>query len=409
MGGTFSKNGDTILNGITYYNNGSWLPLGNGMLTAPQCPTYVSDIIEFNGELYISGPGGTNERHGIVKWNGSTFDTLGIGIKETVEKMHVFDNKLYVFGSFSEAGSLPCSGVAMWDGINWSTLDAEIQVNFPPVQVTNGTFYNNELYVCGNFVGIGGLNKMAKWDGQNWQPVGNGFVGGLASVADLEVYNGELYASGSFTYDDGTNPDNYIARWDGVQWHNVGGGTMGFGGSNGQTGEMVIFNNKLYVSGVFSYAGGIDARYIATWDGQEWCGLGSTFDNVIRQVKVHNNELYISGGFKTIDGDSIVKIAKWTGGDYVDTCGAIIGVEEINVNDEFKIYPNPATNILTLQTNAPDKADYAIYDISGRLMQSGSFVLSKTLDVAGFAEGVYFIRVETESGVLSKKFVKQNE
>jgi len=36
-------------------------------------------------------------------------------------------------------------------------------------------------------------------------------------------------------------------------------------------------------------------------------------------------------------------------------------------------------------------------------------VQSKTLDVKGFAEGVYFIRVETESGVLSKKFVKQNE
>ena len=66
LGGTFKKNGDTILNCITYYANGSWLPLANGVLTIPQCPSYVVDIIEFNGDLYIAGSGGLYERHGVV-------------------------------------------------------------------------------------------------------------------------------------------------------------------------------------------------------------------------------------------------------------------------------------------------------------------------------------------------------
>jgi hypothetical protein len=83
------------------------------------------------------------------------------------------------------------------------------------------------------------------------------------------------------------------------------------------------------------------------------------------------------------------------------------GVEEVDSNGELKIYPNPLSNILTIETTINDIVGYSIYDLSGRLLQSGSFVQSKSIDVSGLAEGVYLIRVEIDKGIANKKFIKQ--
>jgi hypothetical protein len=45
-----------------------------------------------------------------------------------------------------------------------------------------------------------------------------------------------------------------------------------------------------------------------------------------------------------------------------------------------------------------------IADIRGRLIRTAT---SKTIDCSSFAKGVYFVRVETERGVVIKKFVKE--
>ncbi|MGE3825041.1 MAG: T9SS type A sorting domain-containing protein, partial [Bacteroidia bacterium] len=85
-----------------------------------------------------------------------------------------------------------------------------------------------------------------------------------------------------------------------------------------------------------------------------------------------------------------------------------IGIDEEEENDEIRLYPNPANTQLTIQTNINGKSDYFIYDLTGSLLQSGSFIQAKTIDVKGFAEGVYVIQLQTEQGIVSKKFVKQN-
>ncbi len=83
-----------------------------------------------------------------------------------------------------------------------------------------------------------------------------------------------------------------------------------------------------------------------------------------------------------------------------------IGIEEKKGSD-FKVYPNPASDILTIE--APDniKAEYFIYDVSGRLLGQWSMVNGKSvIDVSSFAEGVYIIELQTEQGLARKKFVK---
>ena len=77
---------------------------------------------------------------------------------------------------------------------------------------------------------------------------------------------------------------------------------------------------------------------------------------------------------------------------------------ELNCN----IYPNPASDILTIATEA-NVEEIAIYDIYGRTttvygLQTTDFVHS--IDVADLETGVYFVNIKTENGNIVKRFVK---
>jgi len=70
----------------------------------------------------------------------------------------------------------------------------------------------------------------------------------------------------------------------------------------------------------------------------------------------------------------------------------------------LSILPNPATNILNIETTYSFN-QYQIFDISGRLILSEKF--SKTIDISGINTGVYFIKLINASNVLVKKFLKK--
>src|ERR1043166_2510404 len=86
--------------------------------------------------------------------------------------------------------------------------------------------YNNQLYVGGSFTVAGGIpaNHIARWDGTKWDSVSSGTTGTV--IYTLAVYNNELYAGGdTFTTAGGVDVGNYsIARWNDTVWKDVGGG-----------------------------------------------------------------------------------------------------------------------------------------------------------------------------------------
>ncbi|MBS1585631.1 MAG: T9SS type A sorting domain-containing protein [Bacteroidetes bacterium] len=74
---------------------------------------------------------------------------------------------------------------------------------------------------------------------------------------------------------------------------------------------------------------------------------------------------------------------------------------------DFDIFPNPATNTLTIQYNNTNKATAGIYDITGRLM--GSYPLtgnSTTISVQYLPPGIYQYRIEDDKhNAVTKKLV----
>ena len=73
----------------------------------------------------------------------------------------------------------------------------------------------------------------------------------------------------------------------------------------------------------------------------------------------------------------------------------------------LNIYPNPTSNLLHIETKQTAITAVEIFDLQGKqVMQLNSTDL-KNVDVSQLTNGMYFIKVSTSEGVLTKKFVKK--
>ena len=73
--------------------------------------------------------------------------------------------------------------------------------------------------------------------------------------------------------------------------------------------------------------------------------------------------------------------------------------------NRFEIYPNPANNYLNIDTNE-NINEISIYNVVGVMVYSEQN-FNGTIDLSNFNNGVYFIRISTEKGDITKRFIKQ--
>ncbi|GGI56352.1 immunoglobulin-like domain-containing protein [Winogradskyella haliclonae] len=130
-----------------------------------------------------------------------------------------------------------------------------------------------------------------------------------------------------------------------------------------------------------SYTGVMD-RLVFINDNDAGSGNNSTFAN----VKIYETSC-------TTSKDKIVF------GERVD----ILGNED---EDAFgmKMYPNPVTNTLYVETLGVDNATYRIVNMLGQTVLRGSNI--NQIEVGGLNKGVYFLEVSTENKSVSRKFIK---
>ena len=61
---------------------------------------------------------------------------------------------------------------------------------------------------------------------------------------------------------------------------------------------------------------------------------------------------------------------------------------------ELSVYPNPATDRVTLSTTASSPVRFSISDSSGRVVEEGECAASKILDVSAWSAGIYTVQAE---------------
>ncbi|ROI11557.1 T9SS C-terminal target domain-containing protein [Kaistella haifensis] len=85
---------------------------------------------------------------------------------------------------------------------------------------------------------------------------------------------------------------------------------------------------------------------------------------------------------------------------------AQLGTSQVGQIGDVKlsVYPNPATDVLTVNSASKVKAA-KVYDVTGK--QVNASVQGNQIDVKNLAKGVYILNVSTEKGSESVKFIKK--
>lgn len=88
-----------------------------------------------------------------------------------------------------------------------------------------------------------------------------------------------------------------------------------------------------------------------------------------------------------------------------------------NISSEFNfekqvinIYPNPVTHVLNVKASVGIINKLVIFDLSGRIMYSWVGTLNQSqINTDHFNDGIYFLKAETDMGIYTMKFIKQNK
>ncbi|MCG3125911.1 MAG: hypothetical protein CHACPFDD_00738 [Phycisphaerae bacterium] len=324
------------------------------------------------GQFDLAGrsPDGVAAAH-IARWDGNTWTPLGAGVSGVshpdVYAMTRFDDghgeSLFVAGLFATAGGVRADNIARWDGARWHGLGSLDDWAAALAVFDDGG--GAKLYVGGAFTTAAGklVHHIACWDGQNWSDVGGG-MNPFGYVIELVVHDDgsgpALYAGGEFTEAGGVAA-HHVARWNGQQWSPVGTGVESrFDGVQAMTVFDAGDGTQLYVGGDFHTAGGKPAKRVARWDGLEWHpvgdGLGGDTSNY-EAVDVlfgfddgGGPRLYATGflssqwGVHRFEGDAWVKDADFAGAGYCMAAyddgrgtalyagGGFVNLEGCNVN-----------------------------------------------------------------------------
>jgi hypothetical protein len=265
---------------LNWYNNAarytgtSWTTCGSGTGSdGSGMSDQVNFMLEYNGQLYAGGkfttaggdPLNQTVANYIASFDGSIWHQVGGGVDNYINDMIVYNNKLIVAGSFTQANYLTPSGdayssspvsvnyIAQWDGANWTPLGVGMDGKVTALAIHNGL-----LYAGGQFSNAGGVaaKNIASWNGTSWSAVGTGITN---QVYTLASYLGKLYAGGASSMI-GSTTGYYLQRWDGAQWSGVDGGT------DGAVYVLVPDNTGgLLVGGSFTTAGTISATNVARY------------------------------------------------------------------------------------------------------------------------------------------------
>ena len=178
-------------------------------------------------------------------------------------------------------------GIARWNGTEWNPLGEGVQGRGAGVYdlATDGQV----LYVAGNFERAGPATATAS-------PRGTDPRGPLCSpltaqgpwyplVTGVEVHGRDVYVAGSFDHA-GATALAAVGRWDGTRWNPLGSGLApNLYEGYWDTIRLEFFDGHLWVGGGFLAAGGEQSEHVACWSEPVVTIEVADFEALPRQMK----------------------------------------------------------------------------------------------------------------------------
>ncbi len=323
IGGIFESVDSLKVNNLVVYNDTTYTYIGqtNGVFLSTI--NEIRAMVVYQNELYVAGSFKISGKHyALAKWNGNEWISVLLfdDIFSWPQTMIVYNGELYIGGGFTQISGEPMKGIARWNGQTWNPVGQGVDG-----WVRSLCVYNNELYIGGKFSSAGGLNveNIVKWNGNSYQHVptnGINFSESFSGITAMCVYNGALIIGGDM------NP--FIAKFNGNNWTSVG--NYYFSAHNININDMEVFQNELYVGGNNLYNPSTGSTSgLLKWNGSHWSLVGNTSNetvsSTVNAIEIYHGELYIGGYFETVGSLNVNRIARWNGYNW-----NVLGTESIN-------------------------------------------------------------------------------
>lgn len=223
------------------------------------------------------------------------------------------------------------------------------------------------------------------------------------SVHSITVQSdGKLLIGGAFLkYND--TFEKYLIRLntDGTKDSTFNTGT----GCNGDVYSISLLpNEKMLVGGYFTtYNGATENRIMClNADGTKYTSFdaGIGFDSSVSSIKILSNGEILVGGWFTkykSNNESAMLIKLHSG----------LNLTNENFTDlnTFSLYPNPVKDNLYIYSESNSSTtSIKIYNLQGKLLQETT---NESINASNLSKGLYIVKVKTEKGEISKKFIKE--
>jgi len=408
VSGTFRTEGNCItVNGFAKWDGEQFDSVATNL---PMSSAFIQ--IKFNNKIY--GSRGFNDIYDPGNYLGFIENDQWVPIEGSpdalIEAAFVSNNLLYLGGAFDECGGLPCNMVCSYDGQNFVPLvtDGYVEDGW---RVQDIAFYQGILIAGGRY------ELLDEQGGSVWHlgMVNNGWMQAFdppmtsaSNVEALQVWGNDLYIGGLLTPDGATNYRS-IVKWNGTTFTDLS--SYDYGDIHGPVNERItdieLYNNKLYIAGWFDQLEGQPCQGVACYDGTSWECLNtatiSSLWNSVSDIEIINDTLYMAGDFTTIGGDTLHCIAKLN--------QTLTTVSELPKVNSFVVYPNPTSDIVTLEanTNLKQSAVINIYDSVGKNILTETWLAGerrKEICLEKFNSGIYMVTIKTTSGWTTHRLVK---
>ena len=239
-------------------------------------------------------------------------------------------NDQLVRGGYPFGSSEP--PVLMWDGAAWQplaprshTVNSLIDFNqtlFAASADTNGFVYFWDGATWSALPGSGPTQTLSVWrgqlmaggmlwDGASRQPLSAGLTSQIFNATS--IWHDTLVAGGSFTRVSGVDAQ-YVARYDGATWQPLGSGMTR------DVNAMAEFDSKLIVGSRYTSNSTELGSELVAWDGSSWQpyapGLSQPYGgsgSLVQALAVYNGELVAAGYYGMAGGTPVSNIAAWNG------------------------------------------------------------------------------------------------
>lgn len=175
-----------------------------------------------------------------------------------------------------------------------------------------------------------------------------------------------------------------------------------------------IGGNDLQVEGNWVWNGNNDSNSVQFWmgtaSGSPIGGLYNNWGNEPDNFGSGQDGLALA-----LTNWPLGSISQWNDVDhnntlyYVIEYDAVVGINDINFNNQLNIFPNPISNFITIQTTEYTFNEVTIINLKGQELRSIKLnnVNYQKMDLSDLKKGIYLLKIVSDSGQsITRKVVK---